>query len=68
LIAMGARVHSHAFMPLLGTPLRGATPVPLDAAAMRELERMESAGAMYGQWRKHQEISAGLVALRAPRT
>jgi len=68
LIAMGARVHSHAFMPLPGTPLRGAKPVPLDAASMRELERMESAGAMYGQWRKHQEISAGLVALRAQRT
>jgi hypothetical protein len=28
------------------------------------MERLESAGAMYGQWRKHVEIGARLVQLR----
>jgi B12-binding domain/radical SAM domain protein len=67
LVAMGARIHSHAFMPLPGTPLRGALPTPIDPDTMRELERMESAGSMYGQWRKHQRISDELVILRAAR-
>jgi B12-binding domain/radical SAM domain protein len=67
LVAMGARIHSHAFMPLPGTPLRGATPAPIDPATQRAMEQMESSGAMYGQWRRHQEISGELVALRARR-
>ena len=65
LIGMGAKVHSHAFMPLPGTPLRGAVPAALDEGTIREMERMESQGAMHGQWRKHREISETLVRLRS---
>ena len=67
LVGMGARIHSHAFMPLPGTPLRGATPAPIDPATQRAIEQMESTGAMHGQWRRHREISGELVALRARR-
>jgi len=67
LVDLGAKIHSHAFMPLPGTPLRGATPALIDAATQRALERMESSGAMHGQWRRHREISGELVALRARR-
>ena len=65
LIGLGARIHSHAFMPLPGTPLRGATPAEIEPATLREMERMESAGAMYGQWRRHVQVAQQLVTLRA---
>jgi hypothetical protein len=66
-VALGARIHSHAFMPLPGTPLRGAVPSAIDPQTRQAMEQLESSGAMYGQWRRHQEISAQLVALRAVR-
>ena len=34
LVSMGARIHSHAFMPLPGTPLRDATPSPIEPETM----------------------------------
>lgn len=52
LVARGARIHSHAFMPLPGTPLRGAAPSPIEDEVGLAMSRLESAGAMYGQWRK----------------
>jgi B12-binding domain/radical SAM domain protein len=67
LVALGARIHSHAFMPLPGTPLRGAVPSAIDRQTRQAMEQLESSGAMYGQWRRHQEISGQLVALRAVR-
>jgi B12-binding domain/radical SAM domain protein len=67
LVALGARIHSHAFMPLPGTPLAGARPAEIDARTEREVQRLESAGAMHGQWRRHQQIAAQLVTLRAER-
>lgn len=65
LVAMGARLHSHSFMPLPGTPLRGERPSPIDARTERELLRLESSGAAHGQWRRHQRIAEELVTLRA---
>ncbi|MFT3769530.1 MAG: TIGR04013 family B12-binding domain/radical SAM domain-containing protein [Minicystis sp.] len=63
LIAMGARIHSHAFMPLPGTPLRDATPAEIDPEAALWMARLESRGAMYGQWRQ-QVIAAADLARR----
>jgi radical SAM superfamily enzyme YgiQ (UPF0313 family) len=57
LTALGARIHSHAFMPLPGTPLRDAEPSPIEPETALAMARMESRGAMYGQWR--QQIVAG---------
>ena len=65
LVELGARIHSHAFMPLPGTPLRGAAPSAIDGETVREMERMESAGSMYGQWRRHRQVADQLVTLRA---
>lgn len=64
LVDQGARIHSHAFLPLPGTPLRGAEPVALEPETTRAMERLESEGAMYGQWRRQQEIAQELVRLR----
>jgi B12-binding domain/radical SAM domain protein len=65
LVELGARIHSHAFMPLPGTPLRGAHPSEIDPLTVRELQRLESQGAVHGQWRRHERIAQQLVALRA---
>lgn len=65
LIALGARMHSHAFMPLPGTPLRASAPSDIDEASAREMARMEAGGAMYGQWRR-QVITARELLRSAP--
>jgi tRNA A37 methylthiotransferase MiaB len=62
--AAGARVHSHAFMPLPGTPLAGATPTQIADDVARAVARLESRGAAYGQWRKQAGVADELVALR----
>jgi len=67
LVELGARIHSHAFMPLPGTPLAGALPEPIDEPARMALERLESRGAMHGQWRAQQRVARDLVELRSSR-
>ena len=67
LVAAGARIHSHAFMPLPGTPLAGATPTPIGDDVGRALARLESRGQSYGQWRQQQVIALDLVRRRAAR-
>ena len=63
LVSLGARIHSHAFMPLPGTPLRDATPSVIEPEAALAMARMESRGAMYGQWRQ-QVVEAGRLLRR----
>lgn len=67
LVALGARVHSHAFMPLPGTPLRDAPTEPLPAELRTELDRLASQGGAYGSWRRQEQVAAQLVAIRPPR-
>jgi B12-binding domain/radical SAM domain protein len=67
LVGLGARIHSHAFMPLPGTPLSGTSPQPIEEPARLLLERLESRGALHGQWRAQRRIAHDLVALRACR-
>src|SRR5215468_11295785 len=63
----GARIHSHAFMPLPGTPLAGARPTAIAADVAAAIARLESRGAAYGQWRQQAQIAGELVALRRTR-
>jgi B12-binding domain/radical SAM domain protein len=64
LVSMGARIHSHAFMPLPGTPLRDAVPVEIEPDTTRAMERLESQGAMWGQWRRQVIAAKDLVRQR----
>jgi radical SAM superfamily enzyme YgiQ (UPF0313 family) len=64
---LGARVHSHAFMPLPGTPLAGAEPSEIGADLADTVGRLESRGAAYGQWRQQATIARELVELRLNR-
>ena len=61
LVEMGARIHSHAFMPLPGTPLRDATPSPIEPSTMLAMARLESKGKAYGQWRRQLVTAEDLV-------
>jgi len=63
LTELGARVHSHTFMPLPGTPLRDAEPGSVAAPIARELMQLETRGRAYGQWRA-QIVSAERLAQR----
>jgi B12-binding domain/radical SAM domain protein len=65
LAGLGARIHSHAFMPLPGTPLAAQVPSTIEEPVRRAMERLESEGAMHGQWRRHERVAEQLVALRA---
>jgi B12-binding domain/radical SAM domain protein len=64
LVAMGARIHSHAFMPLPGTPLRDAEPESIEPETALRMARLESRGAAYGQWRRQVITANDLVRAR----
>ena len=65
LVGMGARIHSHAFMPLPGTPLRDAVPEPIEEKTALAMARLESRGKAYGQWRRQLVTAEDLVRSRA---
>ncbi|MCR9244299.1 MAG: TIGR04013 family B12-binding domain/radical SAM domain-containing protein [bacterium] len=60
LVAAGAKVHGHTFMPLPGTPFRKAAPGVLDTATRKRLLRLSSAGALYGQWQQQERTASEL--------
>jgi B12-binding domain/radical SAM domain protein len=64
LAARGARVHGHAFLPLPGTPWKGAPPGTPDERSARLLERLASRGRAFGQWKHQTETAQRLAALR----
>jgi B12-binding domain/radical SAM domain protein len=65
LVGMGARIHSHAFMPLPGTPLRDATPEAIEPETALAMARFESRGKAYGQWRRQVVTAESLVRARS---
>lgn len=68
LTALGARIHSHAFMPLPGTPLKDAAPSPIDPAIAAALTRLEGTSSTYGQWRTQTAAASQLIQLRRSRS
>ena len=64
LAAMGARIHSHAFMPLTGTPWADAPPGDIDPATRDLLERLTGRGQQFGQWRQQREACKAMANLR----
>jgi B12-binding domain/radical SAM domain protein len=57
LVAMGAVLHTHTFMPLPGTPLEDAPPGQVDPELHPLLDRLASQGHQIGQWRKQEELA-----------
>jgi len=64
LAAMGARIHSHTFMPLAGTPWAGAPPGSLDEGTRALLESLTGSGQHFGQWRSQQDAAREIVGFR----
>jgi radical SAM superfamily enzyme YgiQ (UPF0313 family) len=67
LVAMGARIAGHAFLPLPGTPMEAGEPEVIEGDVAAALARLESQGAMRGQWRKQVVDAQGLVRRRSTR-
>ncbi|MBB5075798.1 TIGR04013 family B12-binding domain/radical SAM domain-containing protein [Nonomuraea endophytica] len=61
LAGMGARIHTHTFMPLPGTPWRDAEPAFIPISTMTELDRLAQRGDAYGHWRKQAEHATRLA-------
>jgi len=57
LVALGARIHAHAMLPLPGTPLRDAVPERIEDDVATRLARLEAKGAAWGAWRR--QVIAG---------
>ena len=61
---LGARVHTHAFMPLPGTPFMNREAAVIDESVRRELDLLSSEGRAYGQWKRQIAVSDELAARR----
>ena len=57
LTALGAKIHSHTFMPLPGTPLADSQAGTVDAELAIYLSRLANKGLQFGQWKKQQDLA-----------
>jgi len=53
----GARVHSHTFMPLVGTPFSNGAPGKVDLKTRQLLESLRGKGLEYGDWQKQETVA-----------
>ena len=67
LAAMGARIHSHTFMPLSGTPLADAPPGAVDRETRKALGRLAGEGKQFGSWARQERLGRELASFRARR-
>jgi B12-binding domain/radical SAM domain protein len=61
LAALGAMIHTHAFMPLPGTPLASAPGAEISRRMEKFICAMESRGKAFGKWREQKDWKRGLV-------
>jgi B12-binding domain/radical SAM domain protein len=67
LVANGAKVHGHTFLPLPGTPFRKAPAGALSAEVRRRLRNLASKGQLYGQWEQQEATAQAMVEVRSGR-
>jgi radical SAM superfamily enzyme YgiQ (UPF0313 family) len=65
LTAMGARIHSHTFMPLAGTPLAAAPPGTVDSETRKALGRLAGEGKQFGSWARQERLGREVARFRA---
>lgn len=61
LIDLGARIHSHTFTPLSGTPLYKTKPGVIDRKTKKVLGLLASQGKQYGSWQQQEHIGKKLI-------
>ena len=59
---MGARIHTHTFMPLPGTPMRRLGVGEIDDETQATLHALSSSGQAYGQWENQIAIAHSLTS------
>jgi B12-binding domain/radical SAM domain protein len=64
LVDMGAKIHSHVFMPLAGTPWEAAPPGRIDEETLRLLDHLTGKGQHFGQWRRQQSAAGAIASFR----
>ncbi len=64
LAKMGARIHSHSFMPLAGTPWVTSSPGYVDHRTRSLLERLTGRGRHFGQWRAQQDAFKAVTSFQ----
>jgi len=65
LVALGARIHSHTFLPLPGAPWAHCPPGQVDEATARRLGALAGEGHQYGSWQKQAEQARQMVEFLA---
>jgi B12-binding domain/radical SAM domain protein len=65
LTRMGARIHSHAFMPLVGTPLAQSQPGMVDPEIRQFLFRLQGNRLGHGRWKQQERIAQATTAFLA---
>jgi hypothetical protein len=64
LAAMGARIHSHAFMPLAGTAWAKERPGRVDEETRNLLYSLAGSHQQYGQWQLQQEVARAVAGFQ----
>lgn len=62
---LGARIHAHTFMPLPGTPWCDEAPGEVSRETLAALDRLMSAGRVYGPWQRQAEVARELAVVRS---
>jgi radical SAM superfamily enzyme YgiQ (UPF0313 family) len=62
LATLGARIHSHTFMPLPGTPLQNAATGRVSEQTAAALDGLAGRGRAYGQFRHQQRVAEQMVS------
>ena len=65
LASLGARIHSHTFLPLPGSPWAHCPPGTVDEATARWLGGLAGRGLEYGSWQKQAEDARRMVEFLA---
>ena len=61
LVAMGARIHAHSFIPLPQTRFAGLPAAPMPPRLGAALDRLTTSGSVYGQWKAQESLAARLA-------
>jgi B12-binding domain/radical SAM domain protein len=64
LAGMGARIHSHAFMPLTGTAWARERPGRVDEQTRSLLYSLAGSHQQYGQWQLQQEVASAVAGFQ----
>ena len=57
LVKMGARIHTHSFIPLPKTPFANKTAIKIDKEIKKTILELTSSGNAFGEWKKQEYLA-----------